>query len=101
MLESVYQKCLAHELKLRRIAFEMEKPLPVEYKGVRLDAGYRLDLLVEDKVVVEVKAVDGLAPIAAAQVLTYLRVGGYKLGMLMNFNVPVLHEGVKRIVLGL
>ena len=101
LLESAYQTCLAHELKSRGIEFESEKPLPVTYKGVRLDAGYRLDLLVEDRVVVEVKALESLTAIHEAQVMTYLRVGGYKLGMLLNFGAPVLRKGIKRIVLGL
>jgi len=101
LLESVYQTCLAHEMILRGITIEVEKPLPVTYKGIHLDAGYRVDLLVEEKVVVEVKAVDDLAAIHEAQVMTYLRIGGYKLGMLINFGKPVLREGIKRIVMGL
>jgi GxxExxY protein len=85
-------------LSLRAIPVERQKPLPVEYKGVRLDCGYRLDLVVENAVVVEIKAVASLEPIHEAQVLTYLRLGGWTVGLLINFNVPVLKEGVKRIV---
>ena len=101
LLESTYETCLAHELEIRRLQFERQKALPVSYKGVRLDAGYRIDLLIEDRVLVEAKAVDGLTPLHEAQVLSYLRLGGWKLGLLINFNVPLLRKGVKRIVLGL
>ena len=98
LLESSYQICLANELRRRGLEFEMEKAVPVTYKDVVLDAGYRLDLLVEGKVVVEVKAVDALTPVHEAQMLSYLRLGGYKLGLLMNFNVVVLRDGIKRMV---
>ena len=99
LLESAYQVCLAHELTLRGIAFEQEKALPVEYKGVRLDCGYRLDFLVAGKVVVELKAVDELHPVHEAQLLTYLKLTGCKVGLLINFNVQVLKNGIKRMVL--
>lgn len=99
LLESAYEECLAHELSLRKLAFERQKPLPVQYKGVRLDCGYRLDLVVEDRLVLELKAVEHLLPIHHAQVLTYLRLSGIKYGLLMNFHVPVLIEGLRRFAL--
>jgi len=85
---------------LRDIAFEREVPLPVEYKGIRLECGYRLDFLVDKTVVVEIKAVDALAPVHDAQLLTYLRLGGWRLGLLINFNVAVLKNGIHRRILG-
>ncbi len=90
--------CLARELELRGISFEFVMPLPLEYKGVRLDCGYRLDLLVAGAVVVEVKSVENLAPIPDAQLLTYLKLTGVKVGLLINFNVVVLKQGLKRLV---
>ncbi len=101
LLESAYEECLCRELTLRQIPFERQRPLPVEYKGVHLDCGYRLDLLVGGLVVVEIKAVEALAPVHDAQLLTYLKLGGWKLGLLINFNVPVLKQGIKRLVLNL
>jgi len=101
LLESAYEECLAHELRLRGIGFERQVPLPVIYKGVRLDCGYRLDLLVEDLVIVELKAVDALMPIHEAQLLTYLRMRGRWLGLLINFNTPALKHGLKRLVNGM
>lgn len=101
LLESAYEECLCRELSLRKIPFERQRSLPVKYKGVALDCGYRLDLLVADQVVVEVKAVEKLLPIHEAQLLTYLRLGGWKVGLLLNFNVPVLKQGIRRLVLGL
>lgn len=101
LLESAYEECLCHELKLRDMSFQRQVPLPVIYKGMRLDCGYRLDLLVNDEVVVELKAVDSLQPIHEAQLLTYLRLGGWNVGLLLNFNVPVLKYGIKRMVLNL
>jgi len=98
LLESTYQACLRKELQLRGIAFEYEKPLPLEYKGIRLDCGYRLDLIVGGTVVVEVKSVETLAPIHEAQLLTYLKLTGVKVGLLINFNVVVLKNGIKRLV---
>jgi GxxExxY protein len=86
---------------LRKIPFERQRPLPVEYKGIRLDCGYRLDLVVAGVVVVEVKAVESLLPIHQAQLLTYLRLGGWKVGLLINFNTPMLKRGIRRVVLGL
>ncbi len=99
LLESAYLACLVRELVLRGIPFEHEKPLPVEYKGVHLDCSYRLDLLIDGKVVVELKAVDALHPIHEAQLLTYLKLSGCRVGLLINFNVPVLKNGIKRMVL--
>jgi GxxExxY protein len=101
LLESAYEECLCHELKFRNIAFKRQVPLPVVYKGVRLDCGYRIDLLANDELVVELKTVDSLLPIHEAQVITYMRLGGWKVGLLLNFNLPTLKQGIKRLVLGL
>lgn len=98
LLESAYEECLCHELALTGLRFERQKPLPVSYKSVHLDCGYRLDLVVEGKVIVELKTVDQLAPIHDAQILTYLKLSGLTVGLLINFNVPVLKDGLKRIV---
>lgn len=100
LLESSYRECLCRELLLRKIPFEREKPLPLEYKGIHLGCGYRIDVLVADSVVVEVKAIEALAPIHEAQLLTYLRIGGWRLGLLINFNVAVLKNGIRRRILG-
>lgn len=99
LLESAYEECLCHELALRRIRFEKQKPVPLVYKAVKLDCGFRLDLLVEGRVVVELKSVDGLGPIHEAIILTYLRLSGHPVGLLINFNVPVLKDGVRRFVM--
>jgi GxxExxY protein len=101
LLESAYQRCLSQELLLRGIPFEREVPIPLEYRGIKLDCGYRLDLLVARKIVVEVKAMEAIAPVHEAQLLTYLRLGGWNIGLLMNFNVVVLKEGIRRRVLNL
>lgn len=101
LLESAYEECLCREMELRGIPFERQRPLPVEYKGLRLDCGYRLDLLVSNRVVVEIKAVEDLLAVHEAQLLTYLKLGGWKVGLLINFNVPVLTQGIRRRVLGL
>jgi len=100
LLESAYRECLAKEFMLREIPFVRERGLPVEYKGILLEAGYRLDFLVANCVVVEVKAVETLAPVHEAQLLTYLRLGGWRLGLLINFNVAVLKSGIRRRILG-
>jgi GxxExxY protein len=100
LLESVYHECLCRELLLRGVPFERERPLPVEYKDVRLECGYRLDLLVAGLVVVEIKSVAALAPVHEAQLLTYLRLGGWRVGLLINFNVTVLKEGIRRKIVG-
>jgi GxxExxY protein len=99
LLESAYLSCLCRELELIGLPFQREVPLPVTYKGVRLDCGYRLDLLVSGLVVVELKAVERLDRIHEAQLLSYLRLGGWNVGLLINFHVPVLKDGVRRIVL--
>ncbi|MBK9315060.1 MAG: GxxExxY protein [Acidobacteria bacterium] len=99
LLESAYEECLCHELTLLGVAFERQRPLPVEYKGIRLDCGYRLDVLVERSVVVEIKAVDMIMPIHEAQLLTYLKLGSWRLGLLINFNVPILKNGIRRRIL--
>ena len=101
LLESAYEQCLAHEFSLRQIPFQRQRPLHVDYKGNRLDCGYRLDFLVAETVVVEGKAIEALLPIHQAQLLSYLKLGGWKLGLLINFHVPLLREGIKRVVLGL
>lgn len=100
LLESAYRECLCRELVLRGIPFEREKSLPLEYKGVHLECGYRLDFLVAGRVVAEIKAVGALAPVHDAQLLTYLRLGGWRLGLLINFNVAVLKSGIHRRILG-
>jgi GxxExxY protein len=99
LLESAYEECVCHDLTLSGLSFERQRPLAVEYKGIKLECGYRLDLLVENAVVVEIKAVSAIEPIHEAQLLTYLRVGGWKVGLLINFNVPVLKNGIRRRVL--
>jgi len=99
LLESAYQECLCQELALRGIPFERQVPLPLEYRGIR--CGYRLDLLVASAVVVEIKSIEAIAAIHEAQLLTYLRLGGWSVGLLMNFNVVVLKDGIRRKVLGL
>ena len=101
LLENVYQECLAREFSIQHIPFKKELSKPVEYKGVLTDCNLRLDFLVDQKVVVELKAVDRISPIHKAQVLTYLKLTGCKLGLLVNFNVPALKDGIERIVLGL
>ena len=98
MLESAYEKCLCKELEIRNIEFEKQKPLAVVYKGITLDCGYKLDVVVEGKVILELKSVNKLESIHDAQLLTYLKLADLKLGILINFNVPVLKDGIKRIV---
>ena len=98
LLESAYEACLAYELAERKLKVERQKGLPVTYHGVQLDCGYRIDLLVEGLVVVELKAVERLEPIHQAQMLSYLRLSGCKVGLLINFNVKVLKNGIRRFV---
>ncbi len=98
LLESAYQKCIAHELRKRGLVVASEVPLPVTYDGTTIEVGYRLDLLVEDLVVVENKTVESLLPIHEAQILTYLKLSGKKLGFLLNWNVPLMKTGIKRMV---
>ncbi|MBI4552725.1 MAG: GxxExxY protein [Candidatus Latescibacteria bacterium] len=100
LLESAYEECLCHELALQRIPFERQVPLLVEYKGVHLECAYRLDLVVENLVIVELKAVEKMEPIYDAQLLTYLRLRNLWLGLLINFNVSTLKNGIKRLVNG-
>lgn len=99
LLESAYEECLCRELSLRQISFKRQYPIPVVYKNIRLDCGYRIDLVVEDKVVVEIKAIDNLQAIHDAQLLTYLKLGNWKVGLLINFNIPFLKQGIRRRVL--
>jgi GxxExxY protein len=98
LLESAYEVCLAHELSLTKTSFNRQVPLPLTYKTLQLDCGYRLDFLVENTVVLELKALEGLQPIHEAQLLTYLKLGGWPIGLLINFNTPVLRKGIKRMV---
>lgn len=98
LLESAYEECLCHELNLRGIKFERQKPLPLHYKGKVLDCGYRLDLLVDNSIVVELKSCEKIEPIHKAQLLTYLKLSKLNLGLLLNFNVPVMRDGVVRLV---
>jgi len=100
LLESAYQACLAHELRSRGFQIATEVPLPVIYEGQKLEVGYRIDLVVEHRVVVEVKSVEALHPIHAAQLLSYLRLSGTSMGLLINFNVLHLRDGIKRMVNG-
>jgi len=99
LLESAYEECLAKELALRKLTVERQKPVPVVYKDVKLECGYRIDLLVENRVVVELKSIESLAAIHEAIILTYLRLSGRRLGLLINFNVNVLKDGVKRYII--
>jgi GxxExxY protein len=97
LLESVYEACLAHELASRGLEVRRQVAMPICYEGIALDSGYRLDLLVEDAVVVEVKAVEKMLPLYRAQLLTYLKLGGYELGLLLNFNTVHLRDGMNRV----
>ncbi|MDD3721647.1 MAG: GxxExxY protein [Lutibacter sp.] len=99
LLESTYQECLFYELKNDNLKVEKEIALPIIYKDIKLDHGYRIDLLVENKVVIELKTVEFLNDVHTAQILTYMKLGNYKLGLLLNFNVKLLKEGIKRFVL--
>ncbi len=101
LLESAYEECLAHEFHLRGIPFERQKPISLTYKGMHIECAYRLDFLVGGLVVVELKVVDQLTLVHDAQVLTYLRLTGCKLGLLLNFNAPRMRDGIKRFVLNL
>jgi len=99
LLESAYEECLCHELHVREISFRRQIELPVEYKGIKLDCGYRLDLIVQEEVVVELKCVERVLPVHEAQLLTYMRLAGKRVGLLINSNVPLLTKGVTRMVL--
>ena len=98
LLESTYETCLLYELAEHGLTVEQQKAIPVVYKDVKLDCGYRLDLLVEDQVIVEIKAIEELAPIHQAQLLSYLKLSGLRVGLLINFNVIILKNGIKRII---
>lgn len=100
LLESCYRQCLCRELLLRGVPYQRERKLPLEYRGLKLECGYRIDILVSGVVVVEVKSVEALAPIHDAQLLTYLRLGGWRVGLSINFNVVVLKDGIHRKILG-
>ena len=97
LLESAYEACMAHELTKRGFKVERQKPQPVLYDDLEIEVGYRLDILVDDKVIIELKAVEQLAPIHQAQLMTYLRLSGKTLGFLINFNVPLIKQGIRRI----
>jgi GxxExxY protein len=99
LLESTYEQCLAYELTQQKISFKLQHALPVEYKTIKLDCGYRVDVLVEDKLIIELKSVESVLPIHAAQLLTYMKLAKIKTGLLINFNVKKLKEGLKRYVL--
>jgi GxxExxY protein len=98
LLESAYEACLCHELSLNNLKVERQKAIPISYKGIRLDAGYRLDMVVEDQVIVEIKAVSELLPVHEAQLLSYLKQVGGGRGLLINFNVKLLKHGLRRLV---
>jgi GxxExxY protein len=98
LLESAYEECLCYELEQSGIVFGRQVPLAIVYKGTRLDCGYRLDIVVQRQLIIEIKSVDRLLPIHDAQLLTYLRLSGYKIGLLMNFNTVLLKEGIRRFV---
>jgi len=101
LLESSYEVCLAHELAKRGLHFERHKELPITYQEVRIDCGYRIDLLVESEVIVELKAIEKLQPIHQAQLLTYLKLSGCRVGLIINFNLRILKDGIKRLVNGI
>jgi GxxExxY protein len=101
LLESAYERCLEHELSLRGLECKAQVPFPVRYKGTSIDVGYRVDLLVSDRVVIELKVVEKLLPIHASQLLTYLRLSRCKLGLVLNFNTVHMRDGIKRVVNGL
>ncbi len=98
LLESTYEKCMCHELTLRGLSFESQKPLSVNYKGKELNCGYRLDVIVENAIILELKSCEKIEPIHKAQLLTYLKLSGINLGLLLNFNTPVMKDGIVRIV---
>ena len=99
LLESAYEECLCYELNEHGIGFKRQMPLPVVYKSVRLDCGYRIDIVVENRLILELKSTERLLPIHEAQVLTYMRLSGVSTGLLLNFNTPVLKDGIRRLML--
>ena len=98
LLESAYEECLCHELTLRKLGVQRQVPVPVVYKEVKLECGYRLDLVVERKVILELKSIEAFSPVHEAIMLTYLRLSGYRIGLLINFNVTILKNGIRRFV---
>ncbi len=100
LLESAYQECLFYKLKERGLMVEKEKPMPLVFEDVKLECGYRIDLLVENKIVIELKSVESITDVHLAQILTYMKLGNYKLGFLINFNVALLRQGIKRVING-
>ncbi len=98
LLESTYEECMCYEFRIRNISFERQKPMPITYKGNTLDCGYRLDILVEHAIIIELKACEKLEPIHKAQLLTYLKLSNLKLGLILNFNVPLMRDGITRVV---
>jgi GxxExxY protein len=100
LLESAYEECLCYELEQQGLQFTRQQPLPVTYKGVRLDCGYKMDIVLEGRLILELKTVEHLMPIHEAQLLTYLKLTGLRLGLLLNFNVPIFRQGIKRIING-
>ncbi len=99
LLESAYEECLCYESKANDVPHQRQVPLPVVYKSVKLDCGYRMDVVIDGRLVIELETVDRLLPIHDAQILTYLKLGGIRTGLLMNFNMPVLKDGIRRLVL--
>lgn len=99
LLESAYEECLAYELRQKKLSYERQKELPIVYKDLKLEYGYKLDLLVENSIIVEIKSVEKIAPVHTAQILTYMRLANIKIGLLINFNATVLKNGIKRFVL--
>ena len=99
LLESTYEQCLAYELKAAGMRFKLQHPLPVEYKYIKLDCGYRIDVFIEDRIIVELKSVDKILPIHQAQLLTYMKLSNISIELLINFNVKYLKDGIKRMVL--
>ena len=99
LLESAYEECLCYELEQRKVQFIRQYNLPINYKDVYIDCGYRIDLLIEDRVVVELKAIERLLPLHDAQLLSYMKSGNWKIGLLINFNVPILKQGIRRKII--
>jgi GxxExxY protein len=98
LLESAYEECFCHELKLQSVVFDRQKPLPLEYKGIKLDCGYRMDIVADGKAVVEIKCVERILPIHEAQLLTYLKLSGLRVGLIVNFHTRFIKDGIKRLV---
>ena len=98
LLESAYEECICHELSSQGLSIETQKPLAINYKGIKLDCGYRLDIVVENTIILELKSCEKIEPIHKAQLLTYLKLSGLNLGLILNFNVPVMRDGIVRIV---